>query len=111
MLKLDEKLFEKMRTAVNDTVKHYPADFGIDVAWLMSLDDTNKNDWLLWIVRECGTNLTCYKDTAEVFVHCYQGDKSAKFFLLNVGQSYIVELDKENIDLKKIQDMLIEYKK
>ena len=81
MQKINPILFEKMRGVVNRHVSHYVADFGIDVELLMC---TNHADsaWL-WVVRDHGTHLTRYKDTAEALLSFYGADTSCFFYLLS----------------------------
>lgn len=106
ILNSDNVMLKKMLGIVNRTLKHYKTDFTVhDVINLME----NKDDNLVWIVRENGTHLLKlnydtvdkmkeYTSFYNEILRVHRHDESLKVYLVNVKDNKVKKMKKENIE-------------
>ena len=80
-------LLYQMEEIVLATLKYYRTDFyRHDYDFILNRDSANENCCLIWIVRECGTNLyyaspdscellDCYKDEKKYYIITHENDE------------------------------------
>lgn len=74
-------LLQRMEQIVLENVKHYLTDFyRYDYDTILNQEE---NCCLIWIVRECGTNLYYASHTACELLDCYKDEK--KYYIITYG--------------------------